>query len=331
MKKLLKIFVTLLILVIAFSAFGCNPNTTKTPSSTETDTITIYVPDGAPALSMVKYMQNGTTLDGKTVKVVISTGDTVKAKLLSGEADIAILPVSAGAKLYNAGEDVKLAAVTVWGLNYLVGKTEISSLDELKGKIVHSIGKGDTPDIMFRKILTAKGIDFIESDTAVDNKVAIKYYSAGSDIVPLLKTANAEFAILGEPVVSKTKAPAIGCVEILDLQAEWNAITNGVPVPQAGVLVGKSVYGNSSLINELIAMLKETDTFIKENPSSVGEILVSNNSAVAATTTFTTELINRCNIKTEKASEKLNALTNYFTELKNFGSLSALPNSDFYL
>lgn len=339
MKKLLRIFATLLIFIFVFAAVGCkpesvidnNPSGSSGTSGTEKEKITIYVPDGAPALSMVKYMQSGATLGGKDVEVVVSTGDVVKAKLLSGEADIAILPVSAGAKLYNMGNDIKLAAVTVWGLNYLVGKTEITSLDDLKGKIVHSIGKGDTPDIMFRKILTSKGIDFVESDTALEGKIAIKYYSAGSDIVPLLKTDKAEFAILGEPVVSKTKAPAIGCIELMNLQTEWESITNGVPVTQAGVILGKSVYNDTALVNELISTLKETDTFIKSYPETTGEILADHNSAVAATTTFTTALITRCNIKTERASEKLDALTNYFNELKNFGSLPALPGSDFYL
>ncbi len=321
MKKLTRFLVILLICIFAFSAFSC----------AEKDSYVIYVPDGAPALCMASFMKEGATLNGKKVEVYVSTGDTVKAKLLSGEADIAVLPVSAGAKLYHNGEDIKLCAVTVWGLNYLVGKTNISSLEDLKGEVVHSIGKGDTPDIMFRKILTEKDIPFEESDTPIEGKVAIKYYSAGSEIVPLLKNGNAEFAILGEPVASKTKAPAIGCVELCNLQTEWNTITNGASVAQAGVFLGKSVYGDTKLIVELITALKANDIYISENASEATDLLKAKDSAVASSTIFTADLIARCNIKTEKAQDKLSVIESYFAELKSFGALPALPDTGFYI
>ncbi|MBR7110344.1 MAG: hypothetical protein IKC83_00560, partial [Clostridia bacterium] len=205
MKKSFLAILLVFVLILSFSFAGCTPEDRKD--------IVIYVPDGAPALSMASLMEENATLSGRKVTVHVSSGEIVKAKLLAKEADIVILPVSAGAKLYNAGNDIKLGAVNVWGLNYLVGKEQIANISDLKGEVVHSIGKGDTPDIMFKKILTEKGIDFVESDVSVEDKVAIKYYAQGSEIVPLLKSNVAKFAVLGEPVVSKTKTTAIGCVE----------------------------------------------------------------------------------------------------------------------
>ncbi len=323
MKKSLLAILLVFVLVLSFAFIGCTDGEKKD--------IVIYVPDGAPALSMASLMKEGATLDGRKVTVYVSSGEVVKAKLLAKEADIVILPVSAGAKLYNAGNDIKLGAVNVWGLNYLVGREQISNLSDLKGELVHSIGKGDTPDIMFKKILTEKGIDFVESDVAVEDKVAIKYYAQGSDIVPLLKSGNAKFAVLGEPVVSKTKAPAIGCTEILDLQAEWKAVTNNTPVVQAGVILSSSVYNDTALVNALIACLKENDSNLLANAQTTTDLLKSKDSAVAQNTTFTAELITRCNIKTEKASDKLNEIKEYFNVLKDFGTLPALPNDNFYL
>lgn len=321
MKKLLVVLTFVLIFTFSLSMFAC-----ATPSE-----LVIYVPDGAPALSMASLMQDNANLNGRKVSVYVSDGNTVKAKLLSGEADIVILPVSAGAKLYLNGADVKLGAVTVWGLNYLVGKEQISSLSELKGEVVHSIGKGDTPDIMFKKILTENSIEFIESDIPVENKVAIKYYAQGSDIVPLLKSNNAKFAILGEPVASKTKTPAIGCVELFNLQNEWKAVTGNVEVCQAGVILSNKVYNDTKLVDELIACMKQNDTFISQNPTTATDLLKSKNSAVASANAFTSELIARCNIKTERASDKKATIKNYYSVLKDFGSLPSLPNDNFYL
>ena len=321
MKKLLVVLTLILVLALSLFSFGCAPKSD----------IVIYVPDGAPALSFASLMQESATLDGRKVRVYVSDGNTVKAKLLSGEADIVVLPVSAGAKLHLNGADIKLGAVTVWGLNYLVGKEQITSFDQLKGQVVHSIGKGDTPDIMLKKILTEKGIPFVESDTPVENKVAIKYYAQGSDILPLLKTGNAKFAVLGEPVASKTKAPAIGCVELFDLQAEWESVTNGVEVCQAGVLLSNSVYNDTALVNALITNLKANDEFILQNPQMATDLLKSKDSAVATANTFTESLINRCNIKTERASDKLTVIKAYYTALKDFGAIANLPNDNFYL
>lgn len=323
MKKSFLAILLVFVLILSFSFAGCTPEDRKN--------IVIYVPDGAPALSMASLMEENATLSGRKVTVHVSSGEIVKAKLLAKEADIVILPVSAGAKLYNAGNDIKLGAVNVWGLNYLVGKEQIANISDLKGEVVHSIGKGDTPDIMFKKILTEKGIDFVESDVSVEDKVAIKYYAQGSEIVPLLKSNVAKFAVLGEPVVSKTKTTAIGCVEILDLQAEWKAVTDNAPVVQAGVILSSSVYNDTALINALIECLKENDANLLANAQNATELLKSKDSAVAQSTTFTADLIARCNIKTEKASDKLNEIKGYFNVLKDFGALPALPDDNFYL
>ncbi len=321
MKKPIKIFAILLTLIFSFSAISCAKNP-DTP-------VTIYAPDGAPALSIASLINEGATINEREINVTISDGGTVSAKLSKGETDVAILPVSGGAKLYLKGGDFKLCAVTVWGLNYLVGKSTINSLDELKGKLIHSIGKGDTPDIMFKKVLANSGITYEEGDTPKEGTVVIKYYSAGSEILPLLKNGTAQYAVVGEPLASKAKAPAIGCVEILDLQKEWKDIT-GVEVVQAGVFVSKSVYSDKNFMSDLLAKLKQNDTFLTQNSDTATTLLKNNGSAVANGTTFTPELIARCNIKTESAKDKKETINSYFTELKSFGAIPSIPNDNFY-
>ena len=170
-------------------------------TSTDSSAIDIYVPDGAPALAVASFMKEGATLGGRPVNVTIGTGATVRTALLSGQADIAILPTTACAGLFNQGKDLKLHSVTTWGVLYLIGQ-EANGIEDLVGEVVYSIGRDDTPGKLLRKYLQHYNIEYVESQTPVDGKVAITYVNDAKDVVPNLKAGTVKFAVLGEPAVS---------------------------------------------------------------------------------------------------------------------------------
>ena len=170
--------------------------------SSDTSPIEIYVPDGAPALAVASFMKEGATLNGRAVNVTIGTGASVKTALISGQADIVILPTTACASLYNQGKDIKLHSVTTWGVLYLVGQ-EANGLNDLVGEVVYSIGRNDTPGILLRKYLDHYNIEYVESQTPAQGKVAITYVEDAKYIIPNLKAGTIKYALMGEPAVSK--------------------------------------------------------------------------------------------------------------------------------
>lgn len=134
---------------------------TVTEPTEEKGTITITVPDGAPALTVIS-LHNTRIYGYKIVVNVVSGADLVLGSLTNGNSDIVVLPTNVCAKLYNKGMKVRLASVNVFGVLYMVGKTEVKTLDDLVGKTVYNIGAGGTPDLTLKYILKANGYDYQE-------------------------------------------------------------------------------------------------------------------------------------------------------------------------
>lgn len=158
-----------------FKSDGDKPNN-KMPTSdfyydfsaTETadvpQKVTIYAPDGAPALALTKIIADG-KIGSTEVEVVLTTGENVIAKAKSGEADIAVLPTNAAATVFNATKgNYKLFSVNVFGVLYVVGTEKITNLSDLAGTTVYSIGLGNTPEYVFKRVLNKNGLTYQNAD-----------------------------------------------------------------------------------------------------------------------------------------------------------------------
>lgn len=316
-KKIFSIAVCALTIIVFSSAlFAC---------FAADGSLQIYVPDGAPALTVANLF-TANKLSGKDVKITITTGADVQAKILNGEADVAVCPTNMAAALYNKGVDYSLVSANLFGLLYLVGNKPVQSLDELAGSVVHSIGKNNTPEFVFKKILAAQGIDYVDSDTPVQGKVALRYYGAGGEIIPRLKSGDISYAILGEPAVTKADV-----TELFDLQDLWQTATNlDGGYPQAGVFVKNSLLKDGKFTDNLLSALRDNTQFIADNADSVAELLVENGSNDFNGITFTESLINRCNIRCVKASDCKTQIEAYFNAIATANLSFKLPADGFY-
>ena len=96
--------------------------------------------------------------------------DVLTSLLLDHEADVAAVPSYVGADPCTKGDDLRLAAITVWGMLYVLGPKEDEGADDmglLTGRRIGVPPPNDMPDLVFRYLLAQKGID-----------------AAGIDIVP---------------------------------------------------------------------------------------------------------------------------------------------------
>lgn len=325
MKKIIVAIFAIVMAICAFVLSACN--------SGAPNTFTLYVPDGATAMAVATLIDDN-TIDGHKVNVVISNAQEVQAKVLSGEADMAILPTNNSANLYNKGIEYSLVTVNVSGLLYLVGE-QPTQLEELVGQVVYSIGKGSTPEYVFKKILQDNGIQYTEGDTATQNKVTIKYLSSAGEILPLIASDKAQYALLGEPAVTQALTKFNNLQIIADLQQLWSQST-GIEggYPQAGVIVSNDIIKtNVQFVTALIERLQGNKQFLLDNLQTLSQLFQKGGSQSLATTQFTKELIERCNLDVYNASQAHNSLVEYFEVLLDFNAQSVgnkLPDDGYY-
>ena len=119
MKKA-KILTIVLVIVLAATVFafaGCN--------NTETDnTLRIALPDGTPCLAMANLFDGDKNLEGYKLDMNVVSANLIGNEVLSGKADIAIMPTNAFAQLYNKGVDYQIITSNIFGVLYIIGNPE---------------------------------------------------------------------------------------------------------------------------------------------------------------------------------------------------------------
>ncbi len=124
--------------------------------------ITTATLKGPSAMAMMK-MIGGQTGGGQCMPtrfIIRNEPSQVRTMMMEGSVDFAVLPSTMGALLYNKTHGYVLAAVPVWGTLYLFGSdTTIREWQDLKGKKISLMGRGMTPDIMFRYLARRHGLD----------------------------------------------------------------------------------------------------------------------------------------------------------------------------
>lgn len=335
MKKVLFAILSIILCVAALcTASACD----KGPE------LTLYVPDGAPALSVAKIINDGKIGDGssgtRAVKTVVTTGEDAIAKCGNGEADMAVLPTNAAVKICSSRNDYVLYSVNVYGVLYVIGRTPISDVKELvdgqKGKVLYSIGLGNTPEYVFKKICDDNKIEYVDADENEHlGKLAIRYFSDASEIIPLFLKGEADYALVGEPaatqLVNKLVEQGYSTGEPLDLQKLWRQTTESdrEGYPQASLIVKKSVFTSADsakkVCDMLDASLSANANFLKENVGKVKDLLSSAGSALQVN--FNQEIISRCNTAFVDGYSARSDIEKYLSEFVGMDSFLPLsPN-----
>ncbi len=120
--------------------------------------ITFYAPDGAPAISIAKFINDNASLGtDKTVDYNVVTAATIVGKMALGDADIILLPINGASKKYkadgNASDPYKLVSVLTHGNFYIMSKTQITLKDLVGGRIAVP-NMGAVPDWTIRTVLS---------------------------------------------------------------------------------------------------------------------------------------------------------------------------------
>lgn len=304
-------------------------------------TFSVYMPDGAPAIAMSALMHDGYYVTDFTVV----QASTIAARVSSGDADFAIMPINAAAALYNGGKKIKLLSVNTHGNLYFVGaQADGLTLESLVGKKVGVIGRGQVPDLTLRMLLDEANIAFEESANAVNGKVALTYGADGPSLLPLLKQGKIDYAFLAEPAAT-TAVNNLSTAEkplaiVMDAQELWQEKFDSA-YPQACLVAQSSVVEkHADYVKWFVRALKSSDGWAAENPAKAIAAVKDNMEEGVDSTlpaTLAADVIARCNIETVYAWDAKADCAAYFQKLTTMQTelgtpvLSKVPDDKFYL
>ena len=149
-------------------------------------------------ISLVKLLddnENGKASQKYDFTMAISP-DELTPLFIKGEMDIIAVPTNLASLLYNKLEgNASLLAISATGVLYVVEKGEdnIKSLKDLKGKTVYATGKGATPEMAMRYLLSKEGL-------SLDEDIDMVWLSEPTEAVAKLNGQEKGIALLPQPL-----------------------------------------------------------------------------------------------------------------------------------
>lgn len=193
-------------------------------------------PTSAGAINMLDSSKND---DSNFIfnESVEGAPDAVIPQLVSGEADMAIIPPNLAATVYNKTEGkIKILAINNLGVLYLVenGDLDINSIEDLvnSGETIYTSAKGATPDLAINEVI--KNAGFNESD------VNIEYLAEASEVAQKMIAGEAKIALLPEPMVTNVLMKNENAKVALDINKLYEEATSSPLI--SAVLVARSEY-----------------------------------------------------------------------------------------
>lgn len=322
MKKLIAILISILSLSVSvFSLSACG-------KKIEGD-YTFVAPDGAPALAIAKFIADNEDFGTDATfdySVVSSTG--INASLTVDKADLIIMPLNAATKLYNADEEnlYQMISVVTHGNFYIMSKTTLSSASDLVGKVIFVPNPGKVPDWTFKCALEGLGLEYVVSDTAVSNKVAIKYYNTPQEFNALLIQNSSAIGLVPEPAVSVLKGKGVSVQ--LDLQQMYDS--DLMVYPQAVLLAKKSLVDKyPNLVKKIGDAFPTNVSWVKENPVlAVNAVKGKFSTTTLNPDVITGETVDGCKIYWQKATDAKIEVQNYISKIREIDGTSANAVTD---
>lgn len=323
MKKFIKIICILsIVCIIAVGLTACKA---------DNDNYTLVAPDGAPALAVMNLF--GKEFAGAKIDISLTAATNIASSAM--ENDLAILPSNVAVNLFNGGRDIKMIGVVTFGNIYMISSLnqQVESLENLKGKLVYSIGQNSVPDFVFRSILKSKNIDFEVGESAVEGKVVIKYAQAPAIISYLVqnKASGVEaYGIIAEPAVSN--AVNKGLTQVFDLQ-ELYSNGDSYGYAQAVLIASPKAYEDRNFIKAVIKQMEKNEEYLLANYTEGYNLIKEKYPSTTLPETMGENTVRKSNVgfmSARDAKESFVKLMNDILEINPTIIRNALPADNFY-
>ncbi len=274
-------------------------------------------PTGMGLAYMMQDMQDNYQVE------ILTAPDQVTAKVISGEVDIAAVPINLASVLYKKTEgEAEVIAINTLGVLYLLDTDgSINSVEDLAGKTVYSVGQGSTPEYILQYLLDAYGLT---------GSVNVEFIADGTELIAKMKDGSATIALLPEPHVSVACAQVETARVALKINDLW-AAKNDTQIVQGVYIVRKSYLESNKA--QVDAFLKDAETSATKVVTEEGAAAVIAAQGIIPKEPIAKRAIPNCNICLIKGSEMKSTVAAMLKVLfdanpKSIGG--SLPNDDFY-
>ena len=128
--------------------------------------LSVYAPDGAPALGLAKLMSTDETVNCSEIEYNVVDATTIQTFVTGAtpKADVCVLPVNLAVKLLGSGEKYTMLGTLTHGNMFIVSdggeKITKQNISSLRGKTVGVVNLPQVPGLTLKTILKDNGIDF---------------------------------------------------------------------------------------------------------------------------------------------------------------------------
>lgn len=295
--------------------------------------LSLFGPPAGPSIALAHAVATGrfSAVTDESRFEAWRTPDQLRAGLTSGEIELSVVPIQAAANLYNRGFPIRLANVMTDGLLYvLTDAPNVAALPDLAGLHVAVPFRGDTPELIFARLLAHHGL-------VPGRDVTLTYSGTPIEAMQLLLAGRVDAALTAEPAttmgVLRGQQAGKGLRRAIDLQQAWGEMTGASPVvPQAGLAVTETfLKQNGAIMPDILSALKlATDDVLADPLAAAGHAATTLRLPAA----LLAASVPHCNLVARGAAtaradieRMLSAIAG--EELQAIGG--ALPGDDFYL
>lgn len=318
-KNLMKRIVAMITAAVMLFSLAAFAACSKKQDDTE---IRIAALKGPTGMGMVK-LADKQNYPNYTVSIEASP-DALNPRIISGEVDVAAVPVNLASVLYNKLDgDISVLAVSTLGVLYVVeAGSEVNSVADLAGKTVYATGQGATPEYILNYLLDKNG---------VAGSVEVNYVGEHVALATMLADGSAEIGMLPEPNVTSTLAGNDNLRIALNLTEEWNKVCSTELVQ--GVVIARKSFVNEhpEAIEQFLREYEKSSAFVNENIDEAAKLIVD--VGILGNVEIAKKAIPNCNISFSKGEAMHKAVEGMLTVLfeanpKSIGG--KLPDKDFY-
>ena len=318
-KNLMKRIVAMLTAAVMLFSLAAFAACSKKQDDTE---IRIAALKGPTGMGMVK-LADKQNYPNYTVSIEASP-DALNPQIISGEVDVAAVPVNLASVLYNKLDgDISVLAVSTLGVLYVVeAGSEVNSVADLAGKTVYATGQGATPEYILNYLLDKNG---------VAGSVEVNYVGEHAALATMLADGSAEIGMLPEPNVTSTLAGNDNLRIALNLTEEWNKVCSTELVQ--GVVIARKSFVNEhpEAIEQFLREYEKSSAFVNENIDEAAKLIVD--VGILGNVEIAKKAIPNCNISFSKGEAMHKAVEGMLAVLfeanpKSIGG--KLPDKDFY-
>lgn len=352
MKKLFAVLLTIALIVTCFAACAkpetdpteaeASAQATAAAESTQAtpETVPTEEPEPAPesirvgtlmgptGMGMAKLMDDAAngSAEGNYEFTVASAPDQVASAVISGELDIAAVPVNLASVLWNkTGQNVQVAAVNTLGVLYVLENGDtVHGISDLAGKTLYATGQGATPEYILNYLLAANGMD-----PAAD--LTVEYLSEHTELAAKLSAGEVALGMLPEPNVTAALSGNPDLRIALNLTEEWDKVSDSALI-QGCIIVNRDFAEQyPSAVDAFLAEYRASVDFVNADPAAASVMIES--AGIVPKAAVAQKALPNCNICLITGEEMKTAVRQmlevlYGADPKSVGG--ALPDEEFY-